>query len=192
MPSKNPMEKLQRYLVYVLRHRPKELGLTLEQNGFVEIEVLLKGLRELRGYSWVEEQTIREVVAGQRDKKRLQIEGGKIRACYGHSAAVIDKINYTVTTPPDELYHGTVAHNLDSIRSQGLLPGRRRYVHLSDSIKQAQKVGARHGKKVVIIVVLASEACKSGVEFYHPEPLIWLTQSIAPQFLQIPNPDKPD
>lgn len=185
MDQHNTMYQLQRYLVYVLRHNPQELGLVLGKDGFVPIEEVVRGLQSQKKYTWATEGSVREAVASQPNKQRLQIDGKSIRVRYGHSATTIGEITYVPEEPPDFLYHGTPVANLDSILEQGLLPGRRKYVHLSDSVQLAQKVGTRHGSEVAVIAVLARKAGNEGIEFYHPEPLIWLVEKIPPQFLQI-------
>ncbi len=181
----NKLYRLQRYLVYLLRHHPDELGLTLGKDGFVEIELLLERLHKKPKYSWVSKDTIQQVIESQTDKQRLQVEGSKIRTRYGHSAGAVEEIGYEPAEPPEHLYHGTPYANLRPIRDKGLLPVSRKYVHLSDSEEQARNVGTRHSKQVSIVVILAREAVKAGIEFYHPEPLIWLVETVPSQFLEI-------
>lgn len=179
------IEKLQRFLVYVLRHHPEELGFSLGEDGFVGIDTMLEALSKHKTYSWVTKQDILLTVERQKDKKRLQIEGEKIRARYGHSTKNIEEIHYPAVKPPPFLYHGTAQENMASILEKGLLPISRKYVHLSDTKEIAQRVGRRHSRDIHLFIVLCEEAERAGIEFYHPEPQIWLAEKIPPQFLKI-------
>jgi putative RNA 2'-phosphotransferase len=55
--------RLSKLMSYFLRHRPDEAGLTLDERGLVPLEALLAAIRQRRGYGWVTEEHIREVVA---------------------------------------------------------------------------------------------------------------------------------
>jgi putative RNA 2'-phosphotransferase len=94
-------------------------------------------------------------------------------------------LNLKPQTPPETLYHGTASRFLDSIRAQGLRPGRRHHVHLSVDEATAVNVGQRHGKPV-IIEVRAGEMHRAGREFFLSENGVWLTGEIAPEFLVFP------
>lgn len=182
-----PHPQLARYLVYLLRHHPDEIGLVLDSNGFVTISDMIANLRKHRKYPHVTEGMIREVVAGQTDKQRLEIQGDMIRARYGHSQGISEEnVTYSPVEPPPILYHGTATKNLDSIFSQGLIPVSRQYVHLSETKEIATRVAKRHSSKIMILEILCEEARKAGIEFYHPEEIIWLAQKIPPEFIRKP------
>ena len=182
----NPQEQLQRFLVYVLRHNPDELGLSLNKDGFVKIAEILQQLQKSEKYRDVNEQAIRNAVAAQPNKQRLQIEGDLLRACYGHSSTAVDEIEYLPVNPPQYLFHGTAIRHLISIRQSGLLPVTRKFVHMTDSREQAQSVALRHSKEIVILTILCDEAKSAGLSFYNPEPNIWLAQQIPPQYIKFP------
>jgi putative RNA 2'-phosphotransferase len=55
------------------------------------------------------------------------------------------------------------------------------YVHLSAEIQTTIKVGQRHGKPIVLIV-LAQKMHESGHQFYLSDKGVWLTQSVPIQF----------
>ncbi len=181
------MANLQRYLVYVLRHNPAEIGLLLGKDGFVTIEDMIQGLIAYKKFPHITEAMIREAVETQTDKQRLEIQGNLIRARYGHSQEVVEEMTYPVITPPEFLYHGTAAKNLDSILEQGLIPASRKYVHLSENQTIARKVALRHSSKIVILTVLCVPAQTAGIEFYHPEEQIWLAKHIPAKFLKQEN-----
>ena len=74
-------------------------------------------------------------------KQRFAVEGGRIRARYGHSVPLA--ISYEYAEPPATLYHGTSEANLASILREGLLPMGRQKVHLSADTETARQVGLR-------------------------------------------------
>ena len=91
--------------------------------------------------------------------------------------------------PPDLLYHGTASRNLGSIRRQGLLRGRRHHVHLSLDKATAVKVGQRHGAPVVL-TIQAGKMWQAGIPFFCSANGVWLTEQIAPEYIEFPTEDK--
>jgi putative RNA 2'-phosphotransferase len=88
-------------------------------------------------------------------------------------------------TPPAELYHGTTTRNIESIKKQGLLKGRRHHVHLSADQDTARKVGMRYGKPVVLIVN-SRQMHQEGNKFFLSENGVWLTDYVLPKYLSFP------
>lgn len=84
-----------------------------------------------------------EKVVVTNDKQRFSINEGltKIRANQGHSIEIDLALNST--KPPANLYHGTVEKFIASIRDGGLQKMSRQYIHLSNSILNAEKVGSK-------------------------------------------------
>lgn len=88
------------------------------------------------------------------------------------------------TTPPAVLYHGTPEKNRASILTTGLERRARHHVHLSADIDTATRVGARRGRPV-ILVVDAAAMDPSGIQFWRTDNGVWLTDSVAPEFLSL-------
>jgi putative RNA 2'-phosphotransferase len=86
-------------------------------------------------------------------------------------------------TPPERLYHGTVATFLDRIRQEGLIAGGRRYVHLSSTVAAAEVVARRRGQPIVLDV-LAGEMHRAGFAFFLSTSGVWLTERVPRPFLQ--------
>lgn len=123
------LTEVSKFLSYALRHQPDATGITLDREGWADIGLLIvaagKAGRPL-------DRALIQTVVATSDKKRFAIsdDGLRIRAVQGHSTASVD-IRYAQQTPPEWLYHGTATRFLESIRTTGLRPGARRYVHLS-------------------------------------------------------------
>lgn len=174
--------RLGKFLSRILRHRPTAIGLTLDGQGWARVDDLLRQANR-HGVPLTHELLL--TVVQQNDKQRfaLSVDGALIRASQGHSLAV--DLDLPPLTPPTLLYHGTASRFLDSIRSQGLKPGGRQYVHLSLDKAAAANVGARHGQPVVL-TVLAGRMHEDGHLFYLSANGVWLTAHVPPAYLAAP------
>jgi len=176
------LDRLSRFTALLLRHKPETVGISLDPSGYVEIEVLVRAMAAQPGWQWVDEGKIRALAA--RDTRRYELDGDRIRARYGHSIP-IDAPGVPVV-PPEWLYHGTAPGSLDLIRTYGLKPQHRQFVHLSISRQDALAVGSRHDPDAVVVTVLARRASEAGLVFYQASPSIYLVREIHPNYLQVP------
>ena len=172
-----------KFLSYVLRHHPEEIGLTLDKNGWVAIDTLLRAVA--RRHPDLTREALLTVVANcEKRRFTLSPDGTQIRAAQGHSSAQV-AIEHERAEPPPLLYHGTAKRFLPSIRAEGLLPRGRHWVHLSGDVATATKVGARHGAPVVLVL----DTRKMNQPFYRADNGVWLVERVAPEFLQFPDED---
>jgi len=174
--------KKSKFLSLVLRHEPELLGLTLDEAGWVSVDLLLRACAA-RGRH-ISRQDLERIVATN-DKKRFALsdDGRRIRANQGHSVEV--KLGLEPQPPPEHLFHGTASRFIEAIRAEGLQKQARHHVHLSADIAIASAVGQRHGKSV-ILTVLAGEMHRQGHAFYRSENGVWLADSVPIEFLQFP------
>jgi putative RNA 2'-phosphotransferase len=172
--------EISKFLSFVLRHKPEAVGLTLDIEGWANIDALIEcANRSGRALT----RSLLQSVVDTNDKKRFSIseDGLSIRAAQGYSTPSVD-IAHVEKRPPDFLIHGTASRFLDSIKTQGLLPGSRHYVHLSEDARSAGAVGQRYGKPVVLKVE-SLRMYERGFRFYKAENGVWLTRSVPPEFL---------
>ena len=169
-----------RFLSFILRHKPDSVGLKLDAQGWVEIEALVEQTQNTDLPLTVE---IIEKIVATSDKQRFTInqDGTKIRANQGHSISI--DLNLSPKIPPDVLYHGTAVRFVKAILKEGLKKGSRQHVHLSADREMAIKVGARHGKPVVLEVDAKRMHAKK-VNFYQSKNGVWLTDNVPAQFLK--------
>ncbi len=172
--------KVSKYLSKHLRHQPERIGLTLDANGWVTIDELLRAVA--RHHFPLTRAELDHVVASN-DKQRFAIEGDRIRASQGHTVDV--DLDLPPADPPAYLYHGTVGRSLDAIRDEGLRPMNRTHVHLSPDRETATRVGARRGRPVVLSVD-AGAMHRAGHVFYVSANGVWLTAAVPPEFLRMP------
>ncbi len=168
-----------RYLSYVLRHAPEEIGLSLDAQGWAPIDELIRQLR--RHGRRLDREKLVEIVATN-DKKRFTIsrDGRRVRAAQGHSIEI--DLGLPVSEPPEYLYHGTSRDNLDSIFTDGLHAGRRRKVHLSTDPETAVSVGTRQGKPVVLRIE-CGRMHHSGFAFWQADNGVWLTDQVPSKYI---------
>ncbi len=176
--------RLSRRLSRHLRHRPDEIGLTLDARGWADVEAVLQGLA--RSGLPVTRADLDEVVRTN-DKRRFALDpsGRRIRAVQGHSVPV--DLGLPAVPPPAVLWHGTAERHLAAIRRDGLEPRSRRDVHLSADPDTARRVGARHGRPVVLVVDAARMA-RDGHRFRRAENGVWLTDRVPPAYLTLAGP----
>lgn len=172
-------KSLSKFLSLILRHKPQIIGLSLDESGWADTEILLQKMN-LAGR--VVDLKLLEHVVETNEKKRFAFNGdkSKIRANQGHSI-VIDH-GFRPKAPPMLLYHGTTDKFLDSILQNGLARKNRHHVHLSEDIETAKNVGQRHGKPVVLKID-AAQMQKEKFLFYQSENGVWLTDAVPPRFL---------
>ncbi len=175
-------KQISKYLSYILRHKPDDAGVVLDDAGWVPVDELLSKI-DKNGYSiWFDRLCH---IVGSNDKKRFEFNDDKsmIRASQGHSVKV--DLGYSPAEPPEILYHGTALKNLDLIRAKGLVKGNRHHVHLSHDKDTALAVGQRYGKPV-LLEILAGTMQKDDFAFYISTNNVWLTESVPVEYIQFP------
>jgi len=180
MKSTKQTKHISKFLSYVLRHHPDKLGITLDENGWTSVAILLEKIQGSE-YSLSMEE-LEEVVATN-NKKRFAFneDKTKIRANQGHSIQI--DLALQTKEPPAYLYHGTVEKFMPSIQEKGLLKGNRHHVHLSADKETAINVGSRRGKPIVL-TIKSGEMLAQGYAFYQSENGVWLTDAVPSEFIE--------
>jgi putative RNA 2'-phosphotransferase len=171
--------KISKFLSLVLRHKPDTIGLSLDKNGWADVQELIEKINQHHfSFNFTQLKNVVETS----DKKRFAFSSDfkQIRANQGHSFSV--DLELEAKQPPDILYHGTADRNLKSIKEQGLLKGQRHHVHLSTNTETANKVGMRYGKPVVLQID-SKKMSENGIKFYESENGVWLTDHVPSQYI---------
>lgn len=168
-----------KFLSLVLRHQPEVIGVTLDPQGWVAVDELIARAAD-KGQVLTRDLIARVVDENDKQRFALSEDGTRIRANQGHSVDV--DLALEPQEPPETLYHGTAARNLDSIERAGLRRGQRQYVHLSADPATARAVGQRHGKPVVLRVAAGAMA-RDGHRFFRSANGVWLAESVPPAYL---------
>lgn len=176
--------RLSKTMSYLLRHRPDEANLELDEEGMVPLALFLEAINQRGGFGWVTEEDVRHVVETS-DKQRFRIEGESIGARYGHNRRIAAVDPGDPVEPPDILYHGTPRRVVAAILRDGLQPQGRQFVHLSATPDTAQMVGERRDDQPAMLLVRAREAHAAGISFYAPTPDTWLAFSVPPTYIEL-------
>jgi putative RNA 2'-phosphotransferase len=177
--DKNLLNK-SKFISLVLRHKPEEIGLTLDGNGWADVNELLDKSRT-NGPSITFDELKKIVETNEKKRFSFNDDLSKIRANQGHSVEVDVRLNRVA--PPEILYHGTAERFLNEILNGGLKKMNRLHVHLTDNYETAVKVGMRHGKPVVL-AVSAKVMHEEGAVFYLSENSVWLVEHVEPHYLK--------
>ncbi|MEJ8636056.1 MULTISPECIES: RNA 2'-phosphotransferase [Streptomyces] len=179
-PDERRTVKVSKYLSKHLRHQPERIGITLDENGWVPVDELM---RAAAAHHFPFTRAELDHVVAVNDKRRFTIDGARIRANQGHTVEV--DLDLPPAEPPAYLYHGTVAAHLDAIRAEGLRPMRRHHVHLSPDRETATRVGARRGRPVILSVD-SGAMHRAGHVFRVSANGVWLAEAVPTEFLRFP------
>lgn len=183
----NKLDEMSVFISLVLRHRPDSAHITLDEHGWADVDELLTGINDTGRK--IDRGILEEIVATDK-KQRYSFSQDKalIRANQGHSIPV--DVELKEQEPPELLYHGTAMKFLDDIRSEGLKPMSRLYVHLSKDVGTAITVGKRHGEPVVL-KIYSGDMHRAGCPFYLSENGVWLTKKVDSRYIQ-EMPEQPE
>jgi len=171
-----------RLITRALRHDPDMLNLTLDKQGYCDVETLIC---QLNAHGCRADRELIEKI-GANERFSFNEDGTKIRADYGHSLGLrLADMYPSPAEPPECLYHGTHADVLDSIREHGIvrfaqMAKARDHIFFTEDYEVAVRKGGRHGESVVL-PVRARQLSQDGVcAFYHVKNDIWLTEQTVP------------
>jgi putative RNA 2'-phosphotransferase len=171
--------KISKFLSLVLRHKPEEIGLTMDKNGWVNVRELLEKSKA-HGNNFTFEQL--QYVVDNNAKKRFAFSDNleNIRASQGHSVEI--DLGKKAVRPPEFLFHGTAQQHEEKILATGILKMDRQHVHLSVDVQTAITVGRRHGKPIVFVV--AAGEMYGQHDFFLSDNGVWLTDFVPAEFIR--------
>jgi putative RNA 2'-phosphotransferase len=179
--NEKELSSLSRIIAGALRHFPEKLGLMMDGKGWVDISSLIEAIGSGRsGFNWLRIHHI-EALVNTDPRGRYQIDGGMIRATYGH----------TIDVSPDDLpiaeldkfYYPVTEEEADMIIEGGLYPADRKKVHLSGSIEKAIEAGKVRTEDPLILIIDGKKAKKDGLKIYHAGTDVFITDSIDAKYI---------
>jgi len=179
--SEQELNSLSRIMAGALRHFPDKLGLMMDGKGWVEISSLIDAIGTGRsGFSWLRPHHIEALVCTD-PRERYQIDGGMIRATYGHTIDVnLDDLPHADL---DYFYYPVTEEEADIILEGGLHPIERKKVHLSGNIEKAIEAGKVRTEKPLILKIDGSKAKKDGIIIYHAGKDVFVTDSVDAKYI---------
>ena len=120
-------------------------------------------------------------VAKHNNKRRIQIDGERVRCCQGHSTQDMPvtqaalEASWKVWADTAPVWHGTYVRAVQGIASDGLLPIRRTHVHLAPTRNSV--VGKR--TSVQFMLAVSPEACAAaGTPIFEAPNGVLLTRAV--------------
>lgn len=173
------LNNISRSMSFYLRHKPEELKITLNKNGFTDVNILIEKLEiTTEELDWIVENN---------SKKRFEFNNDKtlIRASQGHSNNIDVNIeDYKKVTNIDILYHGTSKDLEQKLRTEGISKMNRTHVHLSGNLETAKNVGNRKSKDVVILIINAKQMIEDNIDIFISNNGVYLTEFVEPKYIK--------
>jgi putative RNA 2'-phosphotransferase len=179
--SEEELEALGRMMAGALRHFPDKLELTMEKNGFVNINDFVAAVQNRRRQMrWLRPHHVIAVIETD-PKGRYEYRDEKIRATYGHSIDV--ELDLPTIGIPDKLYYPTTAEEVDIVLETGLKPSDRKKVHLSKTYQDAKNAGSVRTAAPIILEIDTVKAQASGLVIGKAGKTVYLADSVPAEFL---------
>ena len=179
--NEKELSSLSRIIAGALRHFPDKLGLMMDGKGWVDLSELIESIGTGRsGFNWLRAHHIEALVKTD-PRGRYQIDGGMIRATYGH----------TIDVSPDDLplaeldkyFYPVTEEEADMILEGGLHPTDRRKVHLSGSLEKAMEAGKVRTDDPLILKIDGKKVKKDGLKIYHAGTNVYITEGIDAKYI---------
>jgi len=179
--SDRELDSLGRIMAGVLRHFPEKLGVMVDGHGWVDISEFVEAVGVSRsGFQWLKEHHI-EAIALTDPKGRYQIDGGMIRATYGHTIDI--RLDDLPIAEIDDFYYPVTEEEIDIILEGGLNPIDRKSVHLSGSIEKAIEAGKVRTEIPLLLHIDGKKAREDGVQIYRAGKDVYITERIDAKYI---------
>ncbi len=175
VPDRRRISKL---LSLILRHRPDEFGLNMDEFGFIPLEEVVEAVQQR--YAAVAAEDIRDLIETSR-QHRFEIVDDRIRALYGHSFFV--EMDGEPMEPPEHLYLCVPAGQGRCMKEEGIRSEDRFYLHLSPTREVAEsRAGAVEAPSIVEVRAAAATE-EAGVQFWSRGEVVLTRQEIGAEFV---------
>lgn len=170
------LRRISKLLSLILRHRPDEFGLNVDEYGFAPLSEVVEAVQQR--YSEVTVDDVRGLIEDSR-QHRFEIRDGNIRALYAHSFFV--EMDGEPMDPPERMYMAVELDAARKMKQEGMRPEDRFYLHLS----KTREIAEDRASQLVapsLVEILAQEAQKEGIEF-HERGEVVLTREIPAELV---------
>ncbi|MEF8848085.1 MAG: RNA 2'-phosphotransferase [Candidatus Thermoplasmatota archaeon] len=182
------MSALSRIMAGALRHFPDKMGVEMDGRGWVDISSLIEAIGTGRsGFNWLRPYHIEALVYTD-PRGRYQIDGGMVRATYGHSIEV--NLNDLPKSDLEEFYYPVTEEEADIIVEGGLHPTDRNKVHLSGTVEKALEAGRVRTDNPLILKINGKKARGDGIDIYKAGNDVYITDRIDAKYIsKLENPE---
>jgi putative RNA 2'-phosphotransferase len=175
------LNSLSRIIAGALRHFPEKLGLMMDGKGWVDIVSLIDAIGTSRsGFNWLRAHHVEALVETD-PRGRYQIDGGMVRATYGHTLDISP--DDLPIADLDEYFYPVTEEEADIIVEGGLHPTDRKKVHLSGSIEKAIEAGRVRTDEPHILRIDGKKAKKDGLKIFHAGKDVYITEGIDAKYI---------
>jgi len=170
------------FILRLLRHSPEQAGLAMDPEGWIEKELLVESLRQV--YPQTKQWRVSDLDAflmEQNSQQRFSFTDTKCRANYGHSSVqyqpkVLQKL-------PSLLFHATSQELFTWIEEAGIMPMRRRFVQLTESLDYAKQISSDLDQAVILTI---KQPRKGRPLLGHPTGShVWLAAHVPPKYIRM-------
>ncbi len=185
--AKQKIVSLHRMVRYVLGRRPDEFGLSLRENGTVELKEFLQALHEEPDWRYVRRAHLLDIFLVD-PEPGFTVDETIIRVTDPEISPV--PVVYPEDVPPRVVYHAARRRAYPSILENGLSTAGARPVVLSTMKEMALRIGNRRDPSPILLEVHTDKARDRGVVFRRVHELLYLTDAVPPDCLTGPPPPK--
>jgi len=179
--NEKELNSLSRIMAGALRHFPEKLGLMMDGHGWVDISSLIEAIGTGRsGFNWLRIHHIEGLVSTD-PRQRYQIDGGMIRATYGHTIDI--NLDDLPLAEINDFYYPVAEEEADIVIEGGLHPVDRKKVHLSGSIDKAFEAGSVRSDNPLILKIDGKKAKKDGIKIYKAGKDVYITESVDAKYI---------
>ena len=171
------------YLCYLLRHRPDEIGLNMDEHGWVDAGELIEKVNGGGKYTLTTDALRGIVTSDPKGRYRFNADETRIKACQGHSIDwVVPELDWR--EPPMRLYHGTTAEAYEKIRTSGGISRMNRHaVHMQADAEKAWQSAKRWKKTPVVLEIDARQMYEDDIAFGVTENDVWCCDAVPSEYI---------
>lgn len=182
LASEAELNNLGRLMAGVLRHFPERFGLTMDDQGWLDMRAFIQAVQmRRRDFHWLRPHHIHAIIETD-PKGRYQFKNGAIRATYGHSFEV--DLELPTNNIPELLFYPTTEEEVDILLETGIRPSDRKKVHLSKSFEDAEIAGKHRVDEPIILSVDAKKAIHEGIVIQKAGKTVFVTDLVPPGYIK--------
>ena len=184
--GKQELKRLEKMLFAILGRRPDEFGIILDKGGWVSIKELHQVLMKEAGFSYITPRSLKQFFSLYRPEN-FEWQENHVRVISDLRSP--DLTIYKEAIPPELLYVSIRPKAYAHVIARGLQSSdNKKWIVLSTEKDVALKIGVRRDKNPIIVEVMALKSNKAGVVFRKAGKVLYLAESLDPQWMNVPPP----
>jgi putative RNA 2'-phosphotransferase len=167
------IKQFAKFSEYVLARHPDELGLVLDENGYIKIKEFIQAVTETDGWRHVRNSHINDMML-MLNNPPIEINDKRIRAKDRSRL----RPSIVSDTPPKHLYACIKHKSYLSVLDNGVHPTAHASIICCKDREMAEKIGRRRDNQPIVLTVHARKMVDQGMAFHHAGDLLYLTDII--------------